>query len=405
MQAVEVVAQRGAGQRPPAVVARQRHDPVAQPVQLQPLAEPEVHGGHLLDVEPGLGRPPRRCRTSTNIVGRPATRWASAGRHAGLLELVGLDHQRLEVRRRRAAAAAHSGARSPPGRRSARSRRCRAAGCGAPAASATRARPAGAPRAASRSARRRRPCCRAPRSRPTAGASRRCRARRRRRARSPTRARPLSSCSRKANVMPPPCTMLLITCVAMISRRSRCSRICSREALRQRRREVAVELGRQVGVLGHVGVEQLGVQVDLAVGEQHRQLGAGQPARPRGCARPAPRRSAAPPARGRACASARARRGSARARRPCRAPAPPPARASRSARSCPSAPARRPSRVISTSSSSRCLRVRSPSATTWSSRILMFTSRSEQSTPPELSIASVLMRPPAERVLDRARAG
>ena len=30
----------------------------------------------------------------------------------------------------------------------------------------------------------------------------------------------------------------------------------------------------------------------------------------------------------------------------------------------------------------------------------MFTSRSEQSTPPELSIASVFTRPPAERVLD-----
>jgi hypothetical protein len=38
---------------------------------------------------------------------------------------------------------------------------------------------------------------------------------------------PLSSCRRKANVIPPPCSMLLITCVAMISRRRRWSRICS----------------------------------------------------------------------------------------------------------------------------------------------------------------------------------
>jgi hypothetical protein len=38
---------------------------------------------------------------------------------------------------------------------------------------------------------------------------------------------PLSSWSRKVKVVPPPCTTLLTTCVAMISRRSRCARMRS----------------------------------------------------------------------------------------------------------------------------------------------------------------------------------
>ena len=38
---------------------------------------------------------------------------------------------------------------------------------------------------------------------------------------------PLSSFSRNAKVVPPPCSMLLTTWVAMISRRSRCARISS----------------------------------------------------------------------------------------------------------------------------------------------------------------------------------
>ena len=57
---------------------------------------------------------------------------------------------------------------------------------------------------------------------------------------------------------------------------------------------------------------------------------------------------------------------------------------------------------MSTSSALRCLSVRSPAATTASSRILMLTSWSEQSTPAELSIASVLMRPPPSAYSIRA---
>ena len=50
------------------------------------------------------------------------------------------------------------------------------------------------------------------------------------------------------------------------------------EALGQRRGEVALELGRQVRVLGHVGLEQRLVQVDLAVREQHGDLRPREPA-------------------------------------------------------------------------------------------------------------------------------
>ncbi len=50
--------------------------------------------------------------------------------------------------------------------------------------------------------------------------------------------------------------------------------------------------------------------------------------------------------------------------------------------------------VISASRALRCLTVMSPAATTASSRTLMLTSWSEQFTPPALSIASVLIRPP-----------
>jgi hypothetical protein len=52
VQAEEVVAQRGAGHRPPAVRPRQRRDPVAQPVQLQMPADEEVQRRDLADLAP-----------------------------------------------------------------------------------------------------------------------------------------------------------------------------------------------------------------------------------------------------------------------------------------------------------------------------------------------------------------
>jgi hypothetical protein len=58
--------------------------------------------------------------------------------------------------------------------------------------------------------------------------------------------------------------MLLVTWVAMISRRSAWRVPVSRlERLAQRLREVALELAPEIGIVRHVGVEQLVVERDL----------------------------------------------------------------------------------------------------------------------------------------------
>ena len=64
MQAVEIVAQRGARERLPAVSPWQVEDPVAQPVQLEPSAELEVRLASRRSAPGRLRRPPRRCRMS-----------------------------------------------------------------------------------------------------------------------------------------------------------------------------------------------------------------------------------------------------------------------------------------------------------------------------------------------------
>ena len=89
------------------------------------------------------------------------------------------------------------------------------------------------------------------------------------------------------------------------------------EALRQRRREVALELGGQVRVLRHVRVEQRVVEVDLAVREQHRQLRPREPAVVALALARSPRRSEAPRARDPGCGASRGSAGSAGARRAC----------------------------------------------------------------------------------------
>ncbi len=58
---VQVVAQRGARHRLPAVGARQREDPVHQGRQPEPLAEREVHARHLERVDAVARRRSRRC--------------------------------------------------------------------------------------------------------------------------------------------------------------------------------------------------------------------------------------------------------------------------------------------------------------------------------------------------------
>jgi hypothetical protein len=98
VQPVQVVPQRGPGQRPPAVVARQRHDAVPQPVELEPLAELEVHRRDLLDVEtPILGHLHDVERGGHRAErGHPQ---GEPGRHPRLLQLLGPHRQRIEVRR------------------------------------------------------------------------------------------------------------------------------------------------------------------------------------------------------------------------------------------------------------------------------------------------------------------
>ena len=75
----------------------------------------------------------------------------------------------------------------------------------------------------------------------------------------------------------------------------------------------------------------------------------------------------------------------------------------RSARSCRAGPARRPRRSCRGRAGRAARSVSSPSRTTWSSRILMLTSWSEVSTPAELSMKSVLTRPPPRANSMRAR--
>ena len=113
---VDVVAQRRARHRLPARLARQRDDPLAQPVQLEPVAEREVDGRHRLDVEPGRRRdldeieasgraPPGARRAPRAPAERPAAR--TPRRALG---------PRLRARRRRAVAGSASASAAAPGR-------------------------------------------------------------------------------------------------------------------------------------------------------------------------------------------------------------------------------------------------------------------------------------------------
>ena len=171
------------------------------------------------------------------------------------------------------------------------------------------------------------------------------------------------------------------------------------EALAHLRREVPVELAREHRLVGQRRGEQVGREPELGVREQHRELGRRQPAA-RSLALlehlvgrqrlelAADRRSA----RGSGC--------SARAPRPSTPPARPTSRSPAPGRSCRAAPARRPrpspppAAGFAPPSSARRTRPPAPS------RIFRLTSWSEVSTPAELSIASMLMRPPPSAYVD-----
>ena len=275
VQAVQVVPQGGARQRLPAVGAGKVDDPVAQPVELEPRPE---RGSR--SASPPRARAPSRSATST---------------------MSNTEQQRRHRRDARSQLRLHAGglAARRPGRRTPRGRRPRARP-GAPSrehprarlevagscaamsigrglaralASGSRARPAAGPRSASVSCMLRLDLVVERLDRRPERAHVEDLARDRVRAREQRGDAPVSSPSRKANVVPARSTSWLATTVAMISRRSRCSRICVGVALRQRRREVALEIVGEVLVLGQVGSEQPRVEGDLAVGDQHRELG------------------------------------------------------------------------------------------------------------------------------------
>ena len=72
-------------------------------------------------------------------------------------------------------------------------------------------------------------------------------------------------------------TRLLVVAVAMISRRRRCRGIARAKRSAHGRREVALQLaGDRYGILGHVRVQQVIAEPDLAVGQHDRQLRARQ---------------------------------------------------------------------------------------------------------------------------------
>ena len=301
VQREEVVAQRRARHRRPAVVAREQRDLVAQPVQVQPAAEQEVQRRDLRRPARSVAAATSTMSSAENSAPCDATRPASASGTPCVGELLdalaprlllGLDQHARQRARHDPRAVARS-ARPRP--------RCPAAAAACAAASASRARPsAGCASSISicaSAARRRRP---APRSRATATRmSNTSRAISEARAMSACDA-PVSSRRRNMNVVPARSTRSLATRVAMISRRSRWRAHLVAEALGQRRREVARELAVERRVVGQVGVQQRRVQRDLGVGEHDRQLGLRQArARPCGARRPS-RRRAAPRARGRA---------------------------------------------------------------------------------------------------------
>ena len=231
--------------------------------------------------ERALRRDPRRERSGTPASVSPATR------------------SRQPRARPRRARPGSARPRPRPVARSARPRRrCPAAAAACAAASASRARPSGG-RSSSI------PICVSAATAPSSASTSAHSERMSNTSRATTEARAMSACDapvssrrRNMNVVPARSTSSFVTRVATISRRSRWRRHLVGEALGQRRREVERELALERRVLRQVGVEQRRVERDLRVGEQHRQLGLGEPVPGLRGARRSPRRRAAPRAPG-----------------------------------------------------------------------------------------------------------
>ena len=121
----------------------------------------------------------------------------------------------------------------------------------------------------------RRPCCRAPRPRPSTAPGRRSRGPRSAPGRSPRARRRSPRRSRCRKVVPPVLTMSLTSTVVMISRRSGWPSMCSGNRSRSAVGKYACSRPRRYGSSGSVGGEQLVRDRDLGVGQQHGQLRAG----------------------------------------------------------------------------------------------------------------------------------
>ena len=408
MHGVQVVAQRGAGHRLPPVVARQRQDPLQQGREAEPLAEREVHPGHVGGVEP--------------------------------VALGGLDDAEQHVRRRQhrhprgevlGHAAASSAARAARGRPRARGRSSARAAAPSPPAPG----PANWSTVAWLSSGGRRLVTSQREARST-----RVRISIRIRVCTGRRAgcRSVFSSSRSGSE-------------PKISRATKLARVSSAGVgaglpgqPRPERHAGAVD--QVVDDLGHDDLPAQRVRRRSAPRTPRASRSGSRPAgRGRGRGRRAGRRRAAPrrarswsrpaaptaparvaPRRARAGGAPGAATGSPSSSRLSTPSALEPAHpvlvhvqqrrrvrerrwpARGSARSCRAAPGRRPRRSSRRAALLRCFSVRSPSLTTRSSRILMLTSWSEVSTPAELSMKSVLIRPPpapAAAAAGRTRSG
>ena len=206
--------------------------------------------------------------------------------------------------------------------------------------------------------------------------------------------------------MPAASTISLTSSVVRISRRSGCVGDRLGEPLAQRAREVLGQPARRTpAVSGRSEASTRACRSSLACATSVGQLRAGQPG-----ARRLQRREPGLvgqhlqlPVDARGGPRGRRRTAGARGSCPvaCARPTPSSAFCARLSSSTSSAT----SSVISASSALRASRSSSPAATSRSSRILMLTSWSLQSTPAELSIASVLILPAGAGELDAAALG
>ena len=131
--------------------------------------------------------------------------------------------------------------------------------------------------------------------------------------------RRVSPASRTAMAGPPRLTTALVRPSAMISRRRLWLVDAGGEALAQQRREIAGEPALELRLVGHPALQEVVLQGDLGVAQQHRQLRPRQAAPGAARAPAAPCRRAAPRARGRAGRAPPARASAARSRASSRA--------------------------------------------------------------------------------------